>query len=69
MAAAVNDLAALGVLPLVVNAYFAVGSTRWFANETRTKSLICGFRAACTDARAALGRRRDARAVGHRRRR
>lgn len=52
VAAAVNDLAAVGVLPLVVNAYFAVGSARWFEVPGRATSLIQGFRAGCEESSA-----------------
>lgn len=54
VAAAVNDCASTGALPLVVNAYFAAGSSSFFAG-TRHASLVEGFRRGCADAGAAWG--------------
>ncbi len=55
VAAIVNDLACLGALPLVVNAYFATGSSEWYAAPARAASLLEGWRRACTDAGCAWG--------------
>ncbi len=55
VAAIVNDLACLGALPLVVNAYFATGSSEWYAAPARAASLLDGWRRACTDAGCAWG--------------
>jgi phosphoribosylformylglycinamidine cyclo-ligase len=55
VAAIVNDLCCVGALPLVVNAYFATGSSDWYAREGRGASLVRGWRAACEDAGCAWG--------------
>jgi phosphoribosylformylglycinamidine cyclo-ligase len=55
VAAIVNDLSCLGALPLVVNAYFATGSSEWYVARARAASLMEGWRRACADAGAAWG--------------
>ena len=55
VAAIVNDLCCVGALPLVVNAYFATGSSDWYANEDRNGGLVKGWREACVDAGATWG--------------
>jgi len=55
VAAIVNDLCCVGALPLVVNAYFATGSSEWYANEERQTALLAGWQRACRDAGAAWG--------------
>jgi phosphoribosylformylglycinamidine cyclo-ligase len=55
VAAIVNDLCCVGALPLVVNAYFATGSSDWYANEERNAGLVTGWREACVDAGATWG--------------
>jgi phosphoribosylformylglycinamidine cyclo-ligase len=55
VAAIVNDLCCVGALPLVVNAYFATGSSDWYAREDRHGALLAGWREACVDAGAAWG--------------
>lgn len=55
VAAIVNDLCCVGALPLVVNAYFATGSSRWYEHEGRRAALLTGWREACVDAGAAWG--------------
>ena len=47
VATIVNDLIVVGAAPLVVNAYFAVGDSNWFANKQRSKDLVEGFADAC----------------------
>lgn len=47
LAMIINDLIAVGAKPQVVNAYFAAGSSDWFADETRAKDLTEGWTAAC----------------------
>lgn len=42
-----NDLITVGAKPLVVNAYWAVGSSDWFHDKKRTKDLVIGWRKAC----------------------
>jgi phosphoribosylformylglycinamidine cyclo-ligase len=55
VAAIVNDLCCVGALPLVVNAYFATGSSDWYANEERNSALLAGWRRACEDSQATWG--------------
>jgi phosphoribosylformylglycinamidine cyclo-ligase len=55
VAAIVNDLCCVGALPLVVNAYFATGSSDWYANEARSAALLAGWRQGCVDASATWG--------------
>jgi phosphoribosylformylglycinamidine cyclo-ligase len=55
VAAIVNDLCCVGAVPLVVNAYFATGSSDWYANEARNDELIKGWRDGCVDAGATWG--------------
>ena len=55
VAAIVNDLCCVGAVPLVVNAYFATGSSRWYREGARAASLLEGWRRACADAGCAWG--------------
>jgi phosphoribosylformylglycinamidine cyclo-ligase len=55
VAAIVNDLCCVGALPLVVNAYFATGSSDWYADEQRQAALLAGWRRGCVDAGAVWG--------------
>jgi len=55
VAAIVNDLCCVGAVPLVVNAYFASGSSDWYANAERNAGLVTGWREACVDAGATWG--------------
>lgn len=55
VAAIVNDLCCVGALPLVVNAYFATGSSEWYEHAGRHIALLDGWRRACTDAGATWG--------------
>jgi phosphoribosylformylglycinamidine cyclo-ligase len=55
VAAIVNDLCCVGALPLVVNAYFATGSSEWYRQGPRAASLLEGWRRACVDAGCAWG--------------
>jgi phosphoribosylformylglycinamidine cyclo-ligase len=55
VAAIVNDLCCVGALPLVVNAYFATGSSDWYREADRSRSLVEGWRRACVDAGCAWG--------------
>jgi phosphoribosylformylglycinamidine cyclo-ligase len=55
VAAIVNDLCCVGALPLVVNAYFATGSSDWYAQRDRHEALLAGWREACGDAGATWG--------------
>lgn len=51
----VNDMVTLGALPLAVAMHLGVGSSEWFADETRTADLVDGWRRACQLARCAWG--------------
>jgi phosphoribosylformylglycinamidine cyclo-ligase len=55
VAAIVNDLCCSGAQPLVVNAYFATGSSEWYSQAQRSASLLEGWRRACVDAACAWG--------------
>ncbi|MGN6170245.1 MAG: AIR synthase-related protein, partial [Solirubrobacteraceae bacterium] len=55
VAAVLNDLCCVGALPLVVNAYFATGSSEWYEHEERKAALFGGWREACLDAGAVWG--------------
>jgi phosphoribosylformylglycinamidine cyclo-ligase len=55
VAAVVNDLCCVGALPLVVNAYFATGSSEWYARPDRQAGLLRGWRRGCEDAGATWG--------------
>ena len=55
VAAIVNDLCCVGALPLVVNAYFATGSSDWYRDRERHDALLKGWREACADAGATWG--------------
>jgi phosphoribosylformylglycinamidine cyclo-ligase len=55
VAAIVNDLCCVGAVPLVVNAYFATGSSGWYADAERNAALVTGWREACVDAGATWG--------------
>jgi phosphoribosylformylglycinamidine cyclo-ligase len=55
VAAVVNDLCCVGALPLVVNAYFATGSSEWYADSERHEALLDGWERACVDAGATWG--------------
>jgi phosphoribosylformylglycinamidine cyclo-ligase len=55
VAAILNDLCCVGALPLVVNAYFATGSSEWYREPERGAALLEGWRRACADAGCAWG--------------
>jgi phosphoribosylformylglycinamidine cyclo-ligase len=55
VAAIVNDLICVGALPLVVNAYFATGSSDWYRNAEWHAALVEGWSHACADAGATWG--------------
>jgi phosphoribosylformylglycinamidine cyclo-ligase len=55
VAAIVNDLCCVGALPLVVNAYFATGSSDWYRDGERHGALLRGWREACVDSGAVWG--------------
>ncbi len=51
----VNDLIVVGAQPMVVNAYFAAGSSGWFEDGERNKDLIEGWAKACEISGAVWG--------------
>jgi phosphoribosylformylglycinamidine cyclo-ligase len=55
VAAILNDLCCVGALPLVVNAYFATGSSDWYRDAERAGALLEGWRRACADAGCTWG--------------
>jgi phosphoribosylformylglycinamidine cyclo-ligase len=55
VAAIVNDVASVGALPFVVNAYFATGGSDWHAGNTAIQSLLEGWRRGCESAQAVWG--------------
>ncbi len=55
VAAVLNDLICVGALPLVLNAYFATGSSAWYEDAERAEALLRGWRRACDDAQCAWG--------------
>jgi phosphoribosylformylglycinamidine cyclo-ligase len=55
VAAVLNDLICVGALPLVLNAYFATGSSAWYRHTERADALLAGWRRACDDAQCAWG--------------
>lgn len=55
VAAIVNDLCCVGALPLVVNAYFATGSSSWYSDSEVHGALLLGWREGCADAGATWG--------------
>jgi phosphoribosylformylglycinamidine cyclo-ligase len=55
VAAILNDLCCVGALPLVVNAYFATGSSDWYRRPERVEALLEGWRRACVDGACTWG--------------
>jgi phosphoribosylformylglycinamidine cyclo-ligase len=55
VAAILNDLCCVGALPLVANAYFATGSSRWYAEAGRASALLEGWQRGCVDASCVWG--------------
>lgn len=55
IAMAVNDLITVGATPLVVQAYWGAGGGEWFADATRAKALIDGWKRACDFCKVAWG--------------
>jgi phosphoribosylformylglycinamidine cyclo-ligase len=55
VAAICNDLCCVGALPLVVNAYFATGSSDWYLRSDRSRALVEGWQRGCVDAGATWG--------------
>ena len=55
LAMAVNDLVTVGATPLSVQAYWAAGSSEWFADRERMEDLVRGWQAACDACKVAWG--------------
>src|SRR5437763_7982937 len=55
VAAIVNDVASVGALPVVVNAYFATGGSDWHARGGSALQLLEGWRTGCERAQAVWG--------------
>jgi phosphoribosylformylglycinamidine cyclo-ligase len=55
VATIINDLTTVGAAPLVVHAYWAVGSNDWFGDAWRLHDLVAGWKSACDIAGAAWG--------------
>ena len=51
----VNDVIVVGAEPVVVNAYWAVGSAAWFDDRPRAEDLVRGWSAACAESGATWG--------------
>jgi phosphoribosylformylglycinamidine cyclo-ligase len=47
LAMAVNDIITVGATPISVHAYWAAGSSEWFADAERARDLVQGWQAAC----------------------
>src|SRR5947207_1671043 len=56
VAAIVNDLCCVGAFPLVVNAYFATGSSDWYRDGERQQALLRGWREGCVGSSAGCWR-------------
>jgi phosphoribosylformylglycinamidine cyclo-ligase len=54
VSAIANDMISVGALPLVINAYFSVGSAAWYTSE-RVSALVEGWQRGCEAAGAAWG--------------
>jgi len=55
IAMAVNDLVTVGATPLTVQAYWAAGSSDWFADRERMEDLVRGWQRACDACRMSWG--------------
>jgi len=55
IAMAVNDLVTVGATPLAVQAYWAAGSSDWFADRERMEDLVRGWQRACDACRVSWG--------------
>lgn len=51
----VNDVAAVGAEPVVVNAYWAIGDSAWFEDRQRAADLVRGWAEACEASGASWG--------------
>jgi len=55
IAMAINDLITVGATPLVVQAYWAAGSSDWFGDAQRAQALVAGWKRACDTCGVAWG--------------
>ena len=55
LAMAINDIITVGATPVCVHAYWAAGSSDWFADHARAADLIQGWKKACDVAKVAWG--------------
>lgn len=55
IAMAVNDVITVGATPVVVQAYWAAGSSDWFADSGRSRALVDGWKSACDACGVAWG--------------
>lgn len=55
VASIINDLISAGATPLVVQAYWAVGSSVWLTDKKRMSALINGWKKACDISGASWG--------------
>ncbi|MFN9749185.1 MAG: AIR synthase-related protein [Burkholderiales bacterium] len=55
LAMAINDLITVGATPLVAQAYWAAGGSKWFAETERAAALIEGWKQACDVCQVAWG--------------
>lgn len=55
VATIINDLVSVGAKPLTINAYWAVGDSKWLEDRERIASLIRGWKGACDIAGVSWG--------------
>jgi phosphoribosylformylglycinamidine cyclo-ligase len=55
VATILNDLATAGGVPMSLTAYWAVGSSDWFADDVRMRDLVHGWGKACAEAEVSWG--------------
>jgi len=55
VACVLNDLVTVGAQPLVMHAYWGVGSSDWFEDKSRIQDFVKGWKKACDDAGASWG--------------
>ena len=55
LAMAINDIITVGATPVFVHAYWAAGSSDWFADRERAADLIQGWKKACDTCGVAWG--------------
>lgn len=51
----VNDLITSGATPMIINAYFGIGSSDWLTDKERYEDLVTGWRDACNLSGAVYG--------------